>query len=612
VSRWPVAAFVALVIATIAAFFITQHFKVATPFLAGLPSPHPATINPVSGGVCELKNSKGVAEPTNFKQMKISFYLVHRDDNVDVSIVNTVGQLVDTLATDRRMGIYKRQAFVWNGRTTSGAYAQAGTYYVRVSLIHQGRTVEISKESGGPKPITVETKAAPIRVKSVRVDGRLPAILPTASGTAAVINFTRTGRTPPTIEIYRTDVPGTPQLVNHYRAKTFKNAFWNGTLKDGKPAPQGTYLVALRSRDRACALQRFPSSIPPASGSTPRAGVTIRYLAAQAPTTPVAPGGTAQVEVDARQHGYSWALRRAGSKAILSSGRASSTSLSVKVPAGGPGLYDLALRYGIRRTVVPIVGGGTSTSAERKGVLVVLPALTWQGENPVDDDDDGLPNTLTAGDTISLARPYAHGLPAGISGEAGLIAYLRSTGKPFSLTTDLALPSDLDGYSGVVFAGSERWLPAQEGSALSTYVEQGGHIMSLGLDALRRSVTVSGQTASDPSAAHPTDDLLARPGQVHATHGSLLLADQDALGLFKGTGKTLTGFDHYQSFGPVQAPAKLQSAAGVSPSSPAVIGYSLGKGDVVDVGLPGFGSRLAHNVSAQALVNSAWTLLTSK
>ena len=612
-SRWPVAAFVALVIATIAAFFITQHFKVATPFLAGLPSPHPATINPVSGGVCQLKNGKGVEQPTDFKQMKISFYLVHRDDNVDVSIVNSVGQVVDTLATDRRMGIYKRQAFVSTGRTSSGAFANAATHYVRVPLTHQGRTVEISRASGGAKPITVETRAKPIRVRSVKVDGTQPAIYPTASDQPAVIRFTRTGRRPPTIEIYRTDLPGKPQLVNRYQAKTFKNGFWNGTLRNGKPAPQGTYLVGLRSRDHACALQRFPATIPPAAGSTPHAGVTIRYLAAQVPTAPVAPGARAQVEVDARRHAYQWALRRAGSASILSSGHSSAASLSVPVPSGGPGLYDLALRYGIHRTVVPIVGGGTSTSSERKGVLVVLPVLTWQGENPIDDDDDGIPNTLTTGSAISLARPYAHGLPAGVAGEAGLLDYLRASGKPFSLTTDLALPAQsaqLDGYSGIVFAGSERWLPAAEGQALSTYVEQGGHIMSLGLDALRRSVTVAGQTASDPTAAHPTDDLLARPGAIHATGGALLIADRDGLGLFRGTGKTLTGFARFQSFGPVQAPAKLLSAAGVSPATPAVIGYALGKGDVVDVGLPGFGARLAHNVSAQALVDGAWRLLT--
>ena len=41
VSRAPVAAFVALVIATVAAFFVTQHLKVTTPFIQGSPAPVP-------------------------------------------------------------------------------------------------------------------------------------------------------------------------------------------------------------------------------------------------------------------------------------------------------------------------------------------------------------------------------------------------------------------------------------------------------------------------------------------------------------------------------------------------------------------------------------------
>ena len=36
------AAFAALVVATVAAFFVTQHLKVTTPLIAGAPSPLPA------------------------------------------------------------------------------------------------------------------------------------------------------------------------------------------------------------------------------------------------------------------------------------------------------------------------------------------------------------------------------------------------------------------------------------------------------------------------------------------------------------------------------------------------------------------------------------------
>ncbi len=626
--RLPVAAFVALAIATIAAFFFIQHLKVTTPLLAGYPSPHPGAIDPRAGGVCVIPGAKGVPTATSFRRMQVSFYLLGRADDVDVSIIDPAGAVVATLADSRHMGINRRTLFTWDGRRSDGQYAPDGRYYIQVSLIHQGRTVRISNQnSGALEPVRVQNGPAPIRVTSVRAGGAEPAVFPQPGGHPVIVHFTHTSRTPPTIRIYRTDLPGRPRLVNSYRAKSFRNAFWNGALKDGRAAPQGTYLVGLSGLDHTCSRQTFPATLPPAPGSTPHAGVTVRYLAAQPPMTAVAPGSAATVEIDARRHRYQWALRRAGSKAVLQSGFSSAVSLRVGLPAGSDGLYALAVRWGSHRTVVPLVAGVTgsgsasgSASASASGggasgrVLVVLPALTWQGLNPVDDDGDGMPNTLALGQPIRLARPLVDGLPAGFDDEAGLLGYLRASGLRYSLTTDISLLGDgaaaLNGWSGIVLAGSERWVPASLGSALSTYVEQGGHVLSLGIDALRRSVTVSGSQALDPSGPHAVDDLLARPGPVRRTRGSLILVDQDKLHIFSGTAQALTGFRSYQQFGPVQSPAAIVSSAGVSSTSAAVIGYTLGRGDVVDVGLPGFGSSLARNVNAGELVSRVWKLLS--
>jgi hypothetical protein len=54
----------------------------------------------------------------------------------------------------------------------------------------------------------------------------------------------------------------------------------------------------------------------------------------------------------------------------------------------------------------------------------------------------------------------------------------------------------------------------------------------------------------------------------------------------------------------------LRSAAGVSPSAPTIIAYDLRGGIVVDVGLPGFASHLAHDVDAKEFVGQTWTVLT--
>ena len=41
-----------------------------------------------------------------------------------------------------------RRGFTWDGRTANGAVAPDGTYYIRVALIHQGRSVLISNNAG--------------------------------------------------------------------------------------------------------------------------------------------------------------------------------------------------------------------------------------------------------------------------------------------------------------------------------------------------------------------------------------------------------------------------------------------------------------------------------
>ncbi|MGI8715422.1 MAG: FlgD immunoglobulin-like domain containing protein [Solirubrobacteraceae bacterium] len=620
--RLPVAAFVALVIATVAAFFVTQHLKVTTPLIQGSPSPRPAAFNPVDGKICRLRNHAGVRVPVNFKRMQISFYLQHRADDVDVYIVDQDQAIVDTLASGRHMAIDRRSRFTWDGRETSGTIAPDGSYYIRVSLVHQGRSFLISNPSGAAT-VTVERHAPRLTVTRVTTaGGASPAVIPQAAGSEVRIHFAGAGVRRPRVLVYRTDLPSGPVLVKSFNATSKQGqSLWNGTLKDGAPAPQGTYLVGLTLTDQACNTARFPLRMPPAPGVTPHAGVTVRYLAAQPPVGAVAPGSDAVVGVDAGRHRYAWALRRAGAQPVLRSGRSSAYALSVPLPAGGPGLYELALRWGGHRTVVPLVAGeGSSARARPRGsgrgrVLVVLPALTWQGENPVDDDYDGMPNTLTAGQPIRLLRPLVNGLPAGFADEAALVAHLRRARLKFDLTTDLGLllggGPPLQDFSGVVLAGSERWLPDSLGSSLSTFVEGGGHVLSLGIDSLRRSVTVAGGQAMDPSAPRASDFLLARPGPVVLAHGSLILVDKDGLRIFSGTSGALRGYRSYQPTGSVSAPARILSAAGVSNGQPSIVGYRLGRGTVVDIGLPGFGSSLRRNLDAQELLGRVWQLLGS-
>jgi FlgD Ig-like domain len=586
--------FGALVVATVGAFFVTQHLKVTTPLLDGFPFPAPGVINPYGGVTCG-----GV----DHSRMRISFYL-YRSDDVDVYIVDSGGTIIRTLASGRHMGIKQRIEFIWNGREDNGQIAPDGTYYVRVALLRQNRTFEISNTSG-PEPITVKT-LPPHPV----VTGVSPSLIPFGH-TPVTIKYKSNEGLSGFVVLYRTDLPGDP-AVKKFRVPAGGKGSWDGLI-DKRPAPAGTYLVGLDVTDAACNTGRFPPLMPPAPGSTRHGGVTVRYLAAQPPLTPVPAGSTAVVYVDARGQPYRWTLWRVGARKPSGRGAQRSFQLRVKLPAAqGAGLYQLVITSGAHRTEVPLLASDRSARHFPR-VLVVLPALTWEGHNPVDDPpQDGVPNTLDDGGPVDLDRVLADGLPSGFADEAALLTYLDRVRLPYDLTSDIALidgvgPS-LAGHTGVVLAGTQRWIPASLGSAFRSFVENGGHLLSLGIDSLRRGVTIRGATALAPSPPATADVFGAHPGTVVTHNTDLITVIEDGLRVFTGTSGAFQG---YRSFEPIHvvAPGRLLSAAGTTDSTPAVVGYRLGRGAVVDIGLVGFGSSLAHNVDAKELVSRVWTLL---
>ncbi len=590
-SRLPPVAFAALVSATVGAFFVTQHLKVSTPLIAGAPAPDPAAINPLDGTTCD-----GV----DHRRTMLSFYLLHRTDDVDVFVVDQSGAIVRTVALGRHMrrGVRKPDGvFYWDGREDNGSLAPDGAYHFRVALLQQGRTIDIDK------PVTVKTVPPHPVVTEVS-----PSLIP-HNGMRVTIHYSGNESRGATVRIYRTDSPGAPRLVKSFltpwRGQT---AIWDGRIHQ-RPAPAGTYLVGLEVTDAACNTGRFPVTVPPAPGTTPHAGVTVRYLAAQPPLVSVPAGSRALVYTDSRRQPYRWSLLRVGARKPVESGVSSRVALRVPVPARGAGLYELALRSGSHSTTVPLVASGSP----RARVLVVLPALTWQGLNPVDDTGDGMPNTLETGGPVALARPLAGGLPAGLSDEAALLAYLDSSHRSYDLTTDLALAEgvgpSLAGHALIVLAGSERWLPASVGSALRGYAQGGGHVLSLGIDSLRRGVTVRGGQALDPTQPATIDALGARPGALVTHSRDLIVVIRDGLGIFSNTSGAFPGFSSYQPFTSVAPPAQILSEAGTSDTSPSIVGYRLGRGVVVDVGLTGFGSSLAGNVGAKELMSRLWAVL---
>jgi hypothetical protein len=590
--RLPIVAFGALVAATVAAFFVTQHLKSSTPVITGMSYPNAFSPN---AGNCTPER----------RDTHISFYLLHRADDADVYIADESETIVRTIALNHHMrkGVRRPDGiFVWNGREDNGRLAPDGTYHFRVGLRNQGRTIDLTGY-----PIVLKSVAPRPRV--TRVDNQL---LPNGA-TGATIHYAGTEGHNATVQVYRTDLdPATPRLVASFlTAAKGSTATWDGRIAR-RPAPAGVYLIGLEVTDRACNTGRFPSLIPPPRGSTPHAGVTVRYLAAEPPQTAVAAGSSALVYVDSRQRPYRWTLTRVGARRPASRGAGSAFKLLVPMPRRQAGLYTLAIESGSHGTVVPIVVRSAQPSG---GILVVLPALTWQGLNPVDDDGDGMPNTLETGGPIALDRVLANGLPAGFADEAALLAYLDRSHLSYDLTTDTGLVEGaapaLAGHSGVVLAGAERWLPAAQSAAWRAYVQGGGRVLSLGIGSLLRGVTVQtglqGSRAVNPGPPAAADAFGARPGMLTASSGETLLI-RDDLGLFSGTSGAFAGFGPYVAITPPASSAV--SAAGATTSAPSIVGYRLGRGIVIEVGLPGFGGHIAGSLDVQELTRRIWTILS--
>ena len=258
-TRLSTVAFGVLVAATIAAFFVTQHLKVTTPLIQGSPRPVPGVINPVHAVPCLGRNTGSTT---------ISFYLQHRSDDVDVYVVNSDGTIVHTVASGRHMRKDVRNpdgVFHWDGSLADGQVAPDGTYYFRVALLHQGRTIDLTS-------VPVKVKTVPPRPVILSVS---PSVIQSgSSGVSVTIRYAGNENRLATVLIYRLDEPGGPRLVKSFLTGG-NTAVWDGRIRQ-RPAPAGTYLVGLEVTDAACNTGRFPARVPPPPGTPPNTTVTVK------------------------------------------------------------------------------------------------------------------------------------------------------------------------------------------------------------------------------------------------------------------------------------------------------------------------------------------------
>jgi hypothetical protein len=602
VTRIVAGAFAALVVATFAAFFVAQRLKSTPPL-----------VQEVKVFPFLSPNQDGRFERATFR------FELKRRDVVDVAMVDVDGDVVRTVVEDRSLRAREPLRLRWDGRDDEGRRVPDGTYRARVVLRRQGRTVVLQRN------IALDTTPPAPRVLSVgpQRDSRpAPELLPRRDGAPATIRFAAPG-VRPSVEIWRTDVPR-PRLVEGLRIdgelteQAIGRTTWDGT-RDGRRVGPGTYVAVVRSRDKAGNIgQSVPDRVlmgrPRRGERLPgRGGITVRYLGVQAPVLPTGAGREVEVAVDARGETYNWTLRKVGEGVpARRSRRSRGGPLRRRVPGGESGLYLFEARTRDRATQVPV----PVDDARDNRVLVVLPATTWNGRNRVDDDGDGLPNTLELGVGVRLERVFAApGLPAGVERDEGpLLAALHRRGLRFDLTTDVALAvgrgPQLAGHRGVLVAGDAVWLTEDVRRALRAFVAGGGTLASLGTGSLRSEVRQTPRRLVDPTAAGPVDLFGARLAPVRRRTVPVAIRDDDPkVQLFAGEEGLFPRVEAWEETVDPGREARPFAVAVTPDDRPVVVGARFGDGLVLRTGIPGFATRVSRDPASRELLGRIWTLL---
>ena len=569
-------------LATLGAFVVTQDLKSGPPLVQRVY--YPAWISPNGDGRNE--------------RVALRFDLPAAE-RATVAVVDEAGDEVRRLADDRELARGTHR-FRWDGRTDAGRVAADGSYHLRVLLRRQGRAVT------APRTLTLDTR--PPRPRLLRAG---PSVLVPGSGRGVRIRYEGPSDPGPLVTVYRTR-GGQARAVERVRGPRFRRtAEWDGTV-DGRPAAPGPYALSVTVRDPAGNAGSAPPTLPPRpSAAAPRTGVLVRRLVVAGPLVPVRPGAVAHMATGGGR-ARTWTLRRIGSGRPLARGVVRGERFGVRVPARArPGLHVLRVRGAGTRAAAPLAVGG---SASRDRPLVVLPVVTWQARNPVDDDRDGFADTLPSASGVRSTRPWARGgLPRGLRAEAApLLRFLDRERAAYELTTDLALATGrgpaLRGRPGVLVAGSAHWTPRRLSGAFSRWVADGGRLASMSAGAFRREVRVSPDHLDRPTRPGPRDAFGERTAPAPGGPGGMRVMRTGSLGLLAGA-PALGPFPRVEESLDLPRRARLLEAAGPG-ERPAFVAYRLGRGLVVRAGTRGWSLALARDADVRRVTRRTWGLLT--
>lgn len=595
-----------LVLATFFSFFVAQRLKSTDPLVYSVNIKR--YISPNADGV----RDKG---RVRFRTKKA--------DVVKVEVVDRTGSPVRVLADDERLEAGPH-TFYWNGRyrgfldaqgnKNRGAAVADGAYRVRITMRNNGRTFvpdqffvvdsvapKLSATVNGGHTISILQERKPVRVDFSGVEGTRRAVF-----LVYKVRGQRTGAKPvASFFSERGKNSGIwDQTVGYFRE-------WSepclGVKRSGRarPAPVGSYVIVAKACDAAGNQGTSSTTLPPRAGTTRGlSGITLTGVQIAPPIKPVVIDTRASFRVNPPSGGYTYRLQRVGGPAIAT-GRGRGPTLRIDIPRTSAGLYTLRVAArrpvrgdrGVARTPVAITAG------RKKKLLIVQPSIAWQATNPVDTTGDGFSDAypqLPPGKQQRVALNRFLALQSGTVGfeaQEGALSEYLTTSQPdldAQTTTDAALAADpaaaLKDHDAILFTGDERWITAELGVALRAFVQRGGKVAFFSQDAFRRTVSLNTTDMVGPTE-HRQRDIFGETVESVTEAPAPVIAFQDELGLLQGRTGLFTNFEQSRQ----QAKgAEILTAAGREAGAPALIGYKLGKGTVIRVGVRGWSAELAN------------------
>lgn len=593
--------FALLVLATVAAFALTQVLKTEDPVVLRFAA-EPVAISPDGDGVRdETEVGFDLSEPA-----EASFSIVDAEGNEVVELVDA-----EQFAGDAK------HRFNWDARDADGEIVPDGTYRMRVARRSEGRVLTSRK--------TIWVDTAP--PKRIALRSAEPGVVDPSSGDPVAVRVTYAGPPNPWPEftVWRTD-DGPPRIVRRFRGDDSNSGVWDGRDDDGRLVPDGDYAMQVRARDLAGNVGVAPAGEPTRATARPGTGVAVRRLTLEGPSGVVSAGAVAVLRVGPQPRPFRFELTRLGSSRPIRADPRDGGRLRVRLPDDArTGVYVVRVDSRGRTASWPLAVAGLPPrgfEADRPRPLVVLPAITWQGLNPFDSDLDGFADTLETAGSIPVDRPFADGRmpPRFTSESAPLLRWLDRARLAYDLTTDVALARDqgpaLGNAPGIALAGGAIWLPRGLRDRLLAEVEsEGKAVATFGGPSLRRSVALEGGRLRFPSPPRP-DDLFGERTRLERIEPPAPLAVQrDRLRLFATVDDLFGEFDVIERSVALPDDARLLSAAGREPGDPAFVAYRLGEGTVVRLGTPQWTRQLAEralDVEVPRVTRRIWDLLRGR